>query len=195
MPAMDTTRPSLLVRVKTPEDGSAWKEFYRLYAPLLSRFGRARGLGIEEAEDVAQECMNTLVKTMRNFDYSRDKGSFKNYLFTQVSHQIADRLRRKRPRLAQSGELRRLPSRDQDEAEAQWDQYWLREHLNYCIKNIEKEFAPQTITAFKLYVLKEWAVEKVCDTLQLTPNQVYLAKSRVTRRLRATMNELVGEIV
>jgi len=192
---MDTTRPSLLVRVKQPNDGNAWREFFDLYVPLLARFARSRGLKAEEAEDVAQECMNVLARTMPNFDYSRDKGSFKNYLFTQVSHQIADRLRRKRPRQAESGELRRLPAPEDDDAAKQWEHHWLKEHLAYCLKNIEGEFAPTTMTAFKLYVLEEWAVEKVCAVLNISSNQVYLAKSRVTRRLRGELTELVGEIL
>lgn len=192
---MDTTRPSLLVRVKQPRDRSAWREFYRLYAPLLSRFARVRGMGIEEAEDIAQECMNVLARKMRTFDYSRGKGSFKNYLFTQVSHQISDRFRRKRPRQAESGELRRLAAPQEDDAVEQWDRHWLAEHLAYCLKNIESEFSPTTITAFKLYVLKEWPVGKVCQTLNINANQVYLAKSRVTRRLRSELTDLVGEIL
>ena len=192
---MDTTRPSLLKRVKRPNDGSAWREFYKLYAPLLARFGRARGLGAEEAEDVAQECMNALARKMPTFDYCRDKGSFKNYLFTQVCNQITDRLRRKRPRQAESGELRHLPAPEDKEAVRAWEHHWLQEHLAYCLKNIESDFSPTTVAAFKLYVLEEWPVEKVCDTLSISANQVYLAKSRVTRRLRSELTELVGDVL
>jgi RNA polymerase sigma-70 factor (ECF subfamily) len=192
---MDTTRPSLLVRVKRSDDKSAWREFYALYAPLLSRFGRSRGLGQEEAEDVAQECMNVLAHKMKDFDYSRDRGSFKNYLFTQVCNQIADRLRRKRPRPAESQELRRLPAPDDHELAKQWEMHWLQEHLAYCLKNIEAEFSATTITAFKLYVLEDWPVEKVCETLSTTANQVYLAKSRVTKRLRSELSELIGDVL
>jgi len=192
---MDTTRPSLLVRVKRTDDKTAWREFYNLYAPLLSRFGRSRGLGAEEAEDVAQECMNILSRKMKDFDYSRGRGSFKNYLFTQVCHLIADRLRHKRPRPAESAELRRAKAPNDDELAKQWELHWVQEHLAYCLRNIESEFSPTTITAFKLYVLEDWPVEKVCETLSISTNQVYLAKSRVTRRLRSELTELVGEVL
>jgi len=193
--AMDTTRPSLLIRVKQKDDNSAWREFFRLYAPLLSRFARIRGLRAEEAEDVAQECMNVLSRKMKTFDYSRGRGSFKNYLFTQVTNQIADRVRRKRPRLAKSGELRKLAARADEQSAEQWDRHWLQQHLAYCLKTIETEFSSTTITAFKLYVLKEWPVDEVCRTLNITANQVYLAKSRVTRRLRHELIDLVGEVL
>jgi len=192
---MDTTRPSLLIRVKRPDDGSAWNEFYRLYAPLLARFGRSRGLSADDAEDVAQECMNVLARKMRDFDYSRDRGSFKNYLFTQVCNQITDRLRRKRPRLAESGELKRAQAKEDPEAVRQWERQWLQEHLAYCLEKLEREFSPNTIAAFKLYVLEEWPVEKVCDSLGINANQVYLSKSRVTRRLRAELSQLVGDVL
>jgi RNA polymerase sigma-70 factor (ECF subfamily) len=192
---MDTTRPSLLIRVKRPDDGSAWREFYKLYAPLLARFGRSRGLSPEEAEDVAQECMNVLARKMPTFDYSKGKGSFKNYLFTQVCNQITDRLRKKRPRQAESGELRRLPASEDKDVAREWEHHWLQEHLAYCLKKIESDFSPTTVAAFKLYVLENWPVDKVCDTLSVGANQVYLAKSRVTRRLRSELTELVGDVL
>lgn len=189
---MDTTRPSLLLRVRHADDQKAWQEFFKLYSPLLGRFARSRGLNPDEADDVAQECMNTLSRTMATFDYSRDKGSFKNYLFTQVSHLIADRLRKKRARQAESGDWRDLAAPGVD-ATKEWDRHWLQEHLAYCLKRLESDFSPTTVAAFKLYVLKEWPVEEICETLGMTANQVYLAKSRVTKRLRGELSELIGD--
>ncbi len=189
---MESTRPSLLMRVKHRDDESAWREFCGLYSPLLKRFARMQRLSEEEAEDVAQECMNSLCNVMESFNYSRDRGSFKNYLYTLAVNRIASRKRRRRPRLAESGELQRIAVYDEDPAEA-WEQQWLRQHLAFCLKEIESDFAPETIVAFKLYVLKERPVGEVCSTLNMTANQVYLAKSRVTRRLRTVLNELIGD--
>src|SRR5579871_2387028 len=44
MTAPPLTRASLLVRLRDPDDGDAWKEFVRLYASVIYGFARKRGL-------------------------------------------------------------------------------------------------------------------------------------------------------
>jgi RNA polymerase sigma-70 factor (ECF subfamily) len=131
---------------------------------------------------------------MQTFDYSRDKGSFKNYLFTLANNNIKKRLMRNKPRLAASGELRTLEAKGED-LQNEWRQFWIKQHLAFCLKNIQHDFSDNSVTAFKLYVLKEWDVRKVCDTLGMTANQVYLAKSRIVRRLRKALADLTGETI
>ena len=49
------TRQSLLVRLRDPRDGQAWGEFVAIYAPLIDRLARARGLQAADAADLSQE--------------------------------------------------------------------------------------------------------------------------------------------
>lgn len=191
---MGTTRPSLLERVKRRGDEAAWREFFAIYAPMISRFARSRGLSEDESEDVAQSCMEKLSQTMATFDYQQDRGSFKNYVFTLTRHEIASRCRRKHPDLATSRELRSIPSAP-DEAQQEWEHHWVSEHLAYCLARLTGEFSPESIEAFKLYALNEWPVERVCDTLGMSSNQVYLAKSRILKRLRSELTTMIGDIL
>ena len=46
-----TTRPSLLVRIRDARDAEAWREFVRLYSPLVYRFARRKGLQDADAAD------------------------------------------------------------------------------------------------------------------------------------------------
>lgn len=188
---MDTTRPSLLQRVRQRDDQTAWREFFDLYNPLIVRFAKSRGLDDDTSADVAQECMKKLSQHMQAFDYERGRGSFKNYLMTLASHEISSRFRRKRPELASSGEWRNFATQDA-KLQEDWDTHWLKEHINYCLGNIQSEFSEETMQAFKLYGLEQWPVARVCETLSMTDNQVYLAKSRITRRLRSEMVSLLG---
>jgi hypothetical protein len=50
-----------------------------------------------------------------------------------------------------------------------------------------------TYQAFTHYVLDEWPVEKVANELGMSSNQVYLAKSRITKMLKSKMLELLGD--
>ena len=54
---MDTTRASLLLRIKDTRNTHAWAEFDAIYRPMLYRFARARGLDDAAAEDLVQHCI------------------------------------------------------------------------------------------------------------------------------------------
>lgn len=190
---MHTTRPSLLQRLRIPGDEESWREFVGLYQPLLARYARRRGLNTNDAEEVAQSCMEKLSRTMRTFQYSRDRGSFKNYLLVMVTHAIANAARGHRMLRAGTDVLDNL-QKSKSASEELWDNHWLHEHLKHALDRLDAEFSGTTIAAFKLYALKEWPVEKVCSALGMTPNQVYLAKSRVTSRLRRALEEMIGQM-
>lgn len=191
--SMDKTSVTLLQRVKDPGDAQAWEEFFKLYYPLVMKYARIRGLRTSDAEEVAQECMRSLATHMPHFEYSTSRGRFRNYLSTMVHNKIYDLLRRKHPPTAGGAALDQVPA--PEETEAMWDQVWLWEHLTYCIDRMESRCADHTMRAFRLYVLEGRPVEEVCQTLDLSANQVYLAKTRMIQRLRTEVRELVGNVL
>ena len=188
---METTSATLLERVRDAEDAPAWREFFELYFPLLKRYARRRGLAEADAEEVAQDCMQTLARRMHSLEYDPARGHFRGYLRTMVERRIIDQHRRRAACQARTGELDRMPAAE--ESQALWERLWLREHLRYCLSRLETRYSRQTVAAFELYVLREWPVERVCAELGLSANQVYLAKTRIGRKLRLALGDLVGE--
>lgn len=187
-----TTRPSLLQRIRDPGDGRSWREFSTIYRPLLYRYARARRLDRESAEEVTQQCMAILAEKMPAFEYARGKGGFKSWLCRLANNRITDLFRRKKLPLARSADLRRPQQRELSPEEL-WEREWERRHLKYCLELIRDEVAPITYQAFEYHVLADWPVKKVTETLNVSAAQVYAAKSRITRRLRKTMRELLGD--
>lgn len=187
---LDTTNESLLVRVRNTRDSQSWREFDALYRPVLKRYARARGLKSPDAEDLAQECMRTLVKRLPTFEYCRRKGRFSSWLHTVANNQINKLLSRRRLGRADTSVLKAL-AQPEDEL-VLWERVWLREHLKFCLRAVGDEFAPKTMQAFERTVLDDIPVERVCETLGMNRNQVYLARSRVLRKLKEKMSELIG---
>jgi len=190
---MESTSATLLERVRDPRDAAAWRQFFGLYSPLLKNYARRYGLGASDAEEVAQECMKRLAERMGDFRYSRDRGRFKNFLRKMVNNLVANHRRRKRPRQARTGELERLASSEM--SRDAWEQVWLQEHLAYCLKAMESRYSTATVHAFRLYALQNWPVERVCERVGISANQVYLAKSRMIRRLRIEVTRFVGDVL
>lgn len=190
MPATSqpVTRASLLQRVRDPSDNKAWREFFAIYRPLIYRYARLRGLDREDADETAQRCMAKLVDKMPTFEYSRDKGGFKYWLRRVTNNLINDAHRRRRVLQAESADFKR-PQQREPTMDELWDREWERKHLQHFLSQLKGRIAPSTYQAFECYVLKEWPVERVMEELDLSADQVYAAKSRVTKKLREMMQE------
>lgn len=188
---MESTRASLLERVRNPRDQDSWREFYHIYQPLLYRYSRIRGLGRENAEELTQQCLALLTEKMPGFEYAKEKGGFKHWLRRIANNKINDLFKKKKLPLATTGDYRRPQYRELSPDEL-WEQQWQKRHLQYCLTEVKSEVAANTYKAFEYHVLCSWSVERVAEMLNISVDQVYTAKSRITRRLRSKMKELLG---
>lgn len=193
VPTLNTTRASLIARVKDPRDTAAWAEFHELYSPLLYRYARARGLGHEDAEDVRAACYESIVRQIAGFEYDKAKGGFKAWLRTLVNRRVADLLRKRREPIAESRELAELPAREPPPEEL-WDEHWRQQHLKFCVAQTRGDVPEQTFEAFRLLVEDDCSVPEVCERLGINANQVYKAKARVLELVRERMATMYSEV-
>ena len=125
---MDTTRPSLLLRVRDAGNAEAWRDFDAIYRPMLFRFARSRGLGDAEAEDVVQHCFTAVQHHIRSFDYDPSRGRFKGWLRTLVNNRVRSVQRARREGQAKTHVFDRMAAREDNPAEA-FDRIWMDAHL------------------------------------------------------------------
>lgn len=189
---METTRPSLLIRIRDRSDAAAWSTFDAIYRPMLHRYARACGLSETDVEDVVQQCMQNLQRIIEGFEYDPDKGRFKAYLRTMVKNCVRNLAEVRRARQADSAELRAVVAADES-PDAVFDRLWMEEHLQHCLRSLRAEMDETTYRAFQRYVIEEHPVERVCAEYNLTPNNLYTIKWRVTEKVAAKMRELLGD--
>jgi len=187
---MDTTRGSLLGRIREPRNAEAWREFDGIYRPMLYRFARARGLGDADAEDIVQYCMAAIQKYIGGFEYDPSKGRFKGWLRTMVNNRVRMLLRKRGADLAESKDFKRPQQREQSPEET-FDELWLQEHLKHALEQLRGEVAESSFRAFNLYVFEEQPVEQVCEELNMSTDQVYAIKYRLTKKLSDKMKATV----
>ena len=60
MGSLPTTRASLLVRLRDSGDADAWRQFVRIYAPVVYGYARKRGLQDADAADLTQEVLHAV---------------------------------------------------------------------------------------------------------------------------------------
>lgn len=186
---MQTTRASLLMRIRDRRDAAAWGEFDAIYRPMLLRFATLRGLEHAAAEDVVQQCLLAVQEHIERFDYDPKKGRFKGWLRTMVNNRIRNLLRDRHETPAESQDFKRDQEREESPEET-FDRLWMEEHLRHCLQRIRGETDELTFRAFEWYVLEERPVEEVCQALSVTANQLYKIKWRLTQKLAEQMKEL-----
>ncbi len=186
---MNTTRSTLLERIKDRSDAPAWHEFHQLYGPLLFRYAQRCGLSRDDAEEVRDQCFEVIVRRIGAFEYDRAKGRFKGWLQRMATRKVVDLLRKRRENVADSHHLRAVPDAAPTPQEA-WERQWTRQHLRFCVDRVRGSVSEINFQAFCLLLFDECAVQDVCDRLSITANQVYKARARILKLVRRELAEL-----
>ncbi|REJ97878.1 MAG: sigma-70 family RNA polymerase sigma factor [Planctomycetota bacterium] len=185
---MNTTSPSLIERLRTTEDQQAWGRFVELYSPLLYYWAHKIGLSRDQAADLVQDVCLVLMDKLPEFDYDASR-SFRGWLRTITLNKCRDQLRRQArgPRNERTGEMAKLDV--SDNVEFLGEQEYREQLVRRALQLMETEFEATTWRACWEHVVSGKSAERIAAELGMSVNAVYLAKSRVLRRLR---EELAG---
>jgi RNA polymerase sigma-70 factor (ECF subfamily) len=186
---MHTTPLSLLERIRMPDAEAAWNRFIDLYAPLMHHWARKLGADTNAAADLVQDVFVILLREMPRFEY-RANGRFRGWLWTVLVNQWRTRQRRltaDRNALNHYAEHRPDPLETTppalDEAE------YRAIVVHRAMQLMRSEFPEAMWQACWDTLVLEHPPAEVARRLDMTINMVYLARSRILRRLRT---ELAG---
>jgi len=194
-----STRTSLLRRLKNWSDDASWQEFFEIYGKLIYRVARKSGLRDHDAKDVVQETFIAIAKQMPKFEYNPALGAFKAWLLNLTRWRIADHFRQKPPPTARSNSgastrrtrlIDRVPDPAGQDLESVWEVEWQSNLLATALNRVKARLDPQKYQVFDLYVHKEWPAEKVAARFSIPVDQVYLTKHRVTELLKKEIARL-----
>ena len=77
------------------DDAAEWTKFVELYEPVIRLYIAQSGtVSAADADDIIQDIFIRLVNVLRNGEYKREKGRFRNYLAAMVRRLLIDRHRR-----------------------------------------------------------------------------------------------------
>ncbi len=195
MADVPATRTSLLVRLRDRQDHDAWREFVRLYAPLVYRFARRKGLQDADAADLTQEVLRSVLSSVGTFD--PQVGLFRSWLFTLAHRRCYDLVQRSQRQTPSSNDqatvqfvIDELPAPAEEES-------WLKEHerqvYTLAAESVRPKFSETTWQAFQQTAVDGKSGQEVAAALGISSAAVYLAKSRVMVKLKAEVARLKSD--
>lgn len=193
---------SLLARLKSRNEQD-WRRLVALFSPVVYRWARKGGLQDSDAADLAQEVFAAVHGQIDRFEKTETSGTFRGWLYGITRNQVLLRYRRmsREPRaeggstaldrLHQTPDMTAdgdrlgqcLPDADNQETET------ILTHR--CVDLIRGEFEPRTWSAFEAVTVQGRSAADVAADLGLSVGAVYVAKSRVLKRLREELEGLL----
>jgi RNA polymerase sigma-70 factor (ECF subfamily) len=183
------TPASLLNRLRVSGEEAAWSRFVKLYTPLLFFWARRLGLQEHDASDLVQDVFTILVQKLPEFHYEQRKG-FRNWLRTVLLNRWRDQGRR--PTLvAVEGNAESLTTLPSPEDDAFGEEEYRKHLVKRALEIMRTEFSPNIWQACWEHVVKGRCAAEVAAELDIAVGTVYVAKSRVLRRLRQELEGLL----
>ncbi len=175
----------------------AWGEFVELYAPLVHAYGMKHGLQDADAADLAQEVLRRVARSAAEFEYDPARGRFRGWLFTVTRNELSKLVVRNAKKAKGSGDtqvhevLAQQPERAPDEQE--WDREYQWTVFHWAAERVRQEFREATWQAFWLTAVGGREAADVARELNVSVGAVYIARSRVTARIRQEIQTVEGE--
>lgn len=194
------TRATLLLKLRDGQDSQAWSVFLRDYGPMVYRFVRSRGLQDADAADLVQDVLRSVGQAIGRLDYEKEKGGFRAWLFTITRNKLYtyfERKQRRGPTGNDTAQWKMLQqaSTGRDELQEQWELEHQQQLLARAVKIMKPSIDPKTWAAFELTAIQGLSVPDVGRQLDMKAGAIYVARSRVTAKLRAEVERMIEEDV
>jgi RNA polymerase sigma-70 factor (ECF subfamily) len=183
------TSASLLARLCEPDAQDAWARFVELYTPLLYYWARRLGLPAQDTADLVRDVLTLLVQKLPEFRYERGK-SFRAWLRTVALNKWRENQRR-RAAVPTAGLEALSAVAGPQEPEFLEEAEYRRHLVGRALQLMQAGFQPATWKACWECTVNGRPAAEVARELGVTVEVVYAAKSRVLRRLREELADLL----
>jgi RNA polymerase sigma factor (sigma-70 family) len=206
--AFPQTRHTLIQRLASGGEESDWREFLRDYWGPVCRFARSRGsLTLEDAEDVASETLEAIVKNNLLARWSANRSAkLRTLICAVVRNVLANRARvasgRDRIVREHAGELDRYldlssvdPEAEPSESADAFYAAWADDIVQKAVETLFAEYhatgSGDTFRVLHGRLCEEMSMGEIAVSLRATPSVVESQYRRARTRLAERLEELV----
>jgi RNA polymerase sigma-70 factor (ECF subfamily) len=190
----DVTPLSVLERARA-RDPDAWRRLVALYQPLVEFWCGRAGLRGPDVEDVAQEVFAAVAANLSGFHRDHPGDTFRGWLRAITRNGVLLHFRRSQGKTQAAGgsaalqQLRDAP--DPLAGVEEEEQAKLTEVYRQALEQVRGAFEERTWLAFWRTVIDGQSPVTLAAELSMTTASIRQAKSRVLRRLRRELGDLL----
>ena len=191
MQADQPTSVSLLQRLRA-DDQEAWARLYRLYSPLVAHWCRRAGVQPADTDDVCQEVFRAVAGGLAGFRRERPGDTFRGWLWGITRFKILDHFRKTRRGEAEGGSdaQRRLLEYPMP-IDGDGDDVEISSLYHRALELVRSEFEERSWQAFWRVAIDGQTPAVVAGELGVSPAAIRQAKSRILRRLKEEVGDLI----
>jgi RNA polymerase sigma-70 factor (ECF subfamily) len=190
---MLTTSRTLLDRLRDRHDHRAWQLWLTVYEPWLRHCLERHRLQPADVEDLLQAVLVVVSRKLPAFVHSGQPGAFRTWLRRVLVQEVRNFLRgRQRQASPTPADWLEQLEDSSSELSRQWDREHDEQVVRRLLAAIQHDFEPRTWEAFRLLVLEDRPGAEVARITGMNLNALYVARSRVLKRLRESVAGLVG---
>jgi RNA polymerase sigma-70 factor (ECF subfamily) len=165
----------------------------QLYAGLVYHWIRKKGLSPQHAEDVSQQVFMAVIHNLKTFQRTKPADSFRAWIRTITRSKIVDHIRKNAGlEIAFGGDksLNEVATIEYDEEDKEDDRDTAILYQK-AVQFVKGEFADKDCRAFLMLVVDGIPAKDVAQILAISVNSVYIAKSRILKRLQDEFADLI----
>jgi RNA polymerase sigma-70 factor (ECF subfamily) len=187
------TRASLILRLQNAEDVEAWRCFESIYAPVIYRVAMRHGLQPSDAENVIQEVLLRVAKSVGRWIENSNNGPFRAWLLRIARNETVRLLTRPATRPTGYGAGSEDPQLEElatcDAVESQLETEYQREVFLWAAEQVRGMVAEATWLAFWLTHVEGLSVDDAAGQLGVKAGNIYFGRSRVMHRLKLLVQQ------
>lgn len=187
------TRPSLIVRLADTRDQSAWWAFVDHYEPFLKHLVTRLGVPPSHVADATQQVLIAIAGSVSGWTDDGNEASFRRWVSRVARNVVIKFMTRQRRQVGAVGgsdAIRAL--NDQSlQSDPTIEQQYEHELILWAAEQVRSEFAATSWQAFFATMIEDQPVDEVASDLGVTPGSIYMSRSRIIKRIR----EIVAEVM
>jgi RNA polymerase sigma-70 factor (ECF subfamily) len=164
-----------------------------VYEPWLRDWLQRHHFQPADSDDLLQNILVVVNRKLPAFVHNGQPGAFRAWLRHILVTEVRSFLRQRQRQAEPAADFFDGLEDPNSEQSRQWDLEHDQQVVRRLLATIQQDFEKSTWEVFRLLVLEDRSAAEVAQRTGLKPNAIYVAKSRVLKRLREEVNGLVGE--
>lgn len=170
-------------------DAEAWLRLVKAYGNLVCWWCHKGGIPAQDVDDVSQDVLAGVAASLSNFQHK----SFRGFLWRVTYNKIQDywRTRNRHPVAAGGSSIQEVLSNIEVESSQSVGVVDTATRIVFdsIVQLVREEFSERDWQVFWEYAVDGKNATSVAESHDITRNQVFLAKSRILRRIRSQFGE------